>query len=116
MSFVESTIKKNGPVADRDSISMRYALIIAMLLGSTVLARAEPLEREKWVRQTERANKTCLAKFRQKFRAAKDRDYAVCITDQTNKEIETCFSNSESSSCVFERSLKVLQLCDLSKC
>ena len=94
---------------------MRYSLIIAMLLGSTVL-RAEPLERKKWVGQTERANQTCLAKFRQKFRAAKDGDYAVCITDQTNKEIEACFGNSESSNCVFERSLKVLQLCDLSKC
>ena len=95
--------------------SMRYTLIIVMLLGSTVL-RAEPLEREKWIGQTERANQTCLAKFRQKFRAAKEGDYAVCITDQTNKEIESCFGNSESSNCVFERSLKVLQLCDLSKC
>ena len=95
---------------------MRYTLIIAVLLGSTLLARAEPLEREKWVGETARANKTCLAKFRQKFRAAKDQDYAVCITDQTNKELESCFGNGESSNCVFERSLKVLQLCDLSKC
>jgi hypothetical protein len=95
---------------------MRYTLLIAMLLGSTLLARAESLERKKWIGQTDRANQTCLAKFRQKFRAAKDGDYAVCITDQTNKEIETCFGSSESSNCVFERSLKVLQLCDLSKC
>jgi len=46
---------------------MRYALIIAMLLGSTFLTQAETLDRNKWVGRTARANKTCLAKFRQKF-------------------------------------------------
>ena len=46
---------------------MRYALIIAMLLGSTFLTQAETLDRNKWVGQIARANKTCLTKFRQKF-------------------------------------------------
>ena len=50
---------------------MRYALMIAMLLGSMLLVRAEPLDRDKWVGQTGRASKSCLAKFRQKFGEAK---------------------------------------------
>jgi hypothetical protein len=95
---------------------MRYALIIAMLLGSTFLAQAEPLEREKWVGQTARANKACLAKFRQKFGEGKDRNYADCLTAQTNKEIDTCIGAGEFSNCVLQRSLKVLEVCDLSKC
>jgi hypothetical protein len=93
---------------------MRYALIIAMLLGSTLLAQA--LDHDKWVGQIGRANKTCLAKFRQKFGEAKDHNYADCVTDQTNKEIDACIGNSEFSNCVHERSLKVLEVCDLSKC
>ena len=97
-------------------MNVRYALIIAMLLRSTLLAQGEPLDREKWVGQTGRANRTCLAKFRQKFGEAKDHIYATCMADQTNKEIETCTDNSEFSNCVRERSLKVLELCDLSKC
>lgn len=95
---------------------MRYALIIAMLLGSTFLTQAEPLDRDKWVGQTARANKTCLAKFRQKFGEGKDRNYADCLTGQTNKEIDTCIGDGEFSNCVLERSLKVLEVCDLSKC
>jgi hypothetical protein len=79
--------------------NMRYALIIAMLVGSTLLAQA--LDRDKWVGQTGRANKTCLAKFRQKFGEAKDHNYADCVADQTNKEIDTCIGNSEFSNCVF---------------
>ena len=93
---------------------MRYALIIAMLLGSTLLAQA--LDHDKWVGQIGRANKTCLAKFRQQFGEAKDHNYADCVTDQTNKEIDTCIGNSEFSNCVLERSLKVLEVCDLTKC
>ena len=38
------------------------------------------------------------------------------MADQTNKEIETCTGDSEFSNCVRERSLKVLEVCDLSKC
>ena len=97
-------------------MNVRSALIIAMLLGSTLLAQGEPLDREKWVVQTGRANTSCLAKFRHKFGGAKDHIYATCMADQTNKEIETCTGNSEFSNCVRERSLKVLELCDLSKC
>ena len=95
---------------------MCYALIIAMFLGSTVLAEAEPLDRDKWVGQTARANKACFAKFRQKFGETKGRLYADCVTDQTNKEIDTCIGDSEFSTCVLQRSLKVLEACDLSKC
>ena len=69
---------------------MRYALIVAMLLGSTFLTQAETLDRNNWVGQTARANKTCLAKFRQKFGEGKDRNYADCLTSQTNKKIDTC--------------------------
>jgi hypothetical protein len=97
--------------------NMRYAsFIAATFLASTLLAQAEPLDRDKWVGQTERANKTCLAKFRQKFGGAKDHNYAGCVTDQTNKEIDACAGNSEFSNCVLQQSLKVLELCDLSKC
>ena len=96
--------------------NMRYALIIAMLLESTFLAQAETLDRSKWVGQTARANKTCLAKFRQKFGEGKDRSYADCLSVQTNKEIDTCVGDDEFSNCVLQRSLKVLEVCDLSKC
>jgi hypothetical protein len=107
-----------GGISLRRNRSCRvlYALIIAILLGSTLLAQGEPLDRTKWVEQTGRANKTCLAKFRQKFGGAKDSIYYTCMADQTNKQIETCTDNSASTDCVRERSLKVLQLCDLSKC
>ena len=50
---------------------MGHALIIAVLFGSTLLAQAEPLDRDKWVGQTARANRTCLAKFRGKFGKAR---------------------------------------------
>lgn len=96
--------------------NMRYALIITMLLGSTFLAQAEPLDRDQWVGQTARANKSCLAKFRKIFGEAKGHNYADCVTDQTNKEIDACIGNSEFSNCVLQRSLKVLEVCDLSKC
>ena len=96
---------------------MRYAFMIAMLLGSTaLLAHAQPLDRDKWVGQNARANKSCLAKFRQKFGEAKGHNYAECVTDQTNKAIDTCIGISEFSNCVLERSLKVLEVCDLSTC
>src|SRR6516225_2736487 len=77
-----------------------------MLLGSTLLAQGEPLDREKWVGQTGRANRICLAKFRQKFGGAKDHIYATCMADQTNKEIETCTGNGEFSNCVTCRNVE----------
>ncbi len=95
---------------------MRYALIVAMLLGSAPLVQAEPLDRAKWIGQTERANKSCLARFRQKFGEAKGHNYADCVTYQTNKAIDTCGDSGEFSNCVLERSLKVLEVCDLSSC
>jgi hypothetical protein len=95
---------------------MRYALIIAMLLWPTLLAHAQPLDREKWIQQTGRVNKSCQAKFRQKFGNAPGHNYADCLTDQTDKEINTCPSDGEFSNCVLQRSLKVYEVCDLSKC
>jgi hypothetical protein len=95
---------------------MRYALIIAILLESTPLAQAEPLDRAKWVEQTGIASKSCLAKFRQKFGEAKGHNYADCVTDQNNRAIDTCIGSGEFSNCVLERSLKVLEVCDLSRC
>jgi hypothetical protein len=97
-------------------MNTRYALIIAILLGSTPLVQAEPLDRAKWVEQTGRASKSCLAKFRLKFGEAKGHNYADCVTDQNNKATDTCIGSSEFSNCVLERSLMVLRACDLSKC
>jgi hypothetical protein len=95
---------------------MRYALIIAMLLWSTLPGHAEPLDRDKWRRQIGIASNSCLAKFRQKFGNTQDHNYADCFADQTNKEIDTCRGDNEFSNCVLQRSLKVYQVCDLSKC
>ena len=95
---------------------MRYALVIAMLLGSTLLAQAEPIDRDKWIAQTGKASKSCLAKFRQKFGQDKGRNYSRCVTDQTNKAIDDCVGSSEFSNCVLEKSLRVLEVCDLSSC
>jgi hypothetical protein len=96
--------------------NMRYAMVIAMLLGSTLLAQAEPIDRDKWITQTARANKSCLAKFRQKFGDDKGRNYSGCVTDQTNKAIDDCVGSTEFSNCVLEKSLRVLEVCDLSSC
>jgi hypothetical protein len=93
---------------------LRSALIIAMLLGS--IARAEALDRGKWIEQTSRASKACLARFRQKFGEAKGHNYADCVTDQNNKAVDTCTGNSDFADCVLERSLRVLEVCDLSGC
>ena len=95
---------------------MRYALVIAMLLGPTLFAQAEPINRDKWIAQTGKASKSCLAKFRQKFRDDKAHDYSRCVTDQTNKAIDDCVGSGEFSSCVLEKSLRVLEVCDLSSC
>ena len=96
--------------------NMRYALVIAMLLGSTLLAQAEPIDRDKWIAQTGRASKSCLAKFRHKFGEDNGHQYSNCMTDQTNKAIDDCVGNSEFSNCVLEKSLRVLEVCDLSSC
>src|SRR6266581_3908742 len=91
-------------------------LVIAMLLGSTLLAQAEPIDCDKWIAQTGRASKSCLAKFRQKFGEDKGHNYSNCVTDQTNKAIDDCVGSSEFSNCVLEKSLRVLEVCDLSSC
>jgi len=96
---------------------MRYALVITILLGSTLLAQAEPIDRDKWIAQTERASKSCLARFRQKFGGRQGPQLlSVCVTDQTNKAIDDCVGSSEYSNCVLEKSLRVLEVCDLSSC
>jgi hypothetical protein len=38
------------------------------------------------------------------------------VTDQTNKAINDCVGSSEFSNCVLEKSLRVLEICDLSSC
>jgi hypothetical protein len=38
------------------------------------------------------------------------------VTDQNNKAVDTCTGDSEFSDCVLERSLRVLEVCDLSGC
>jgi hypothetical protein len=96
--------------------NMRYALVMAMLLGSTLAAQAEPINRDKWIAQTGKASKSCLAKFRQKFGEDKGHNYSRCVTDQTNKAIDDCVGSGEFSSCVLEKSLRVLEVCDLSSC
>lgn len=95
-------------------MNMRSILIVAMLLGS--IARAEALDRGKWIEQTARASKACQAKFRKKFGEAEGHNFADCITDQNNKAVDTCTGDSEFANCVRERSLKVLEVCDLSGC
>jgi hypothetical protein len=97
-------------------MNMRYALVMAMLLGSTLAAQAEPINRDKWIAQTGKASKSCLAKFRQKFGEDKGHNYSRCVTDQTNKAIDDCVGSGEFSSCVLEKSLRVLEVCDLSSC
>ena len=69
---------------------MRYALVMAMLLGSTLAAQAEPINRDKWIAQTGKASKSCLAKFRQKFGEDKGHNYSRCVTDQANEAIDDC--------------------------
>jgi hypothetical protein len=96
--------------------NMRYALVIAMLIGSTLLAQSEPIDRDKWITQTGKANKSCLAKFRHKFGEDRGHNYSRCVTDQTNKAIDDCVGSSEFSNCVMEKSLRVLEVCDLSSC
>ena len=93
---------------------MRSALIVAMLLGS--ISQAGSLDRDKWIEQTSRANRAFLAKFRQKFGETKGHNYADCVTDQNNKAVDTCTGESEFANCVRERSLRVLEVCDLSGC
>jgi hypothetical protein len=95
---------------------MRTVLVIAMLLGSTLLAQAEPIARDQWIAQTAKASKSCLAKFRQKFAEDKSHNYSVCMTDQTNKAIDDCIGSREFSNSVLEKSLRVLEVCDLSSC
>lgn len=95
---------------------MRYALVIAMLLGVTLLAEAEPIDRDKWIAQTGKANKSCLANFRKKFGDDNRHNYSRCMTDQTNKAIDDCIGSSTFSNCVLEKSLRVLEVCDLSSC
>ena len=96
--------------------NVRYALVIAMLLGSALPAQAEPIGRDKWVAQTGKASKSCLAKFRQKFGEDKGHNYSRCVTDQTNKAIDDCIGGNDFSNCVLEKSLRVLEVCDLSSC
>ena len=94
---------------------MRY-VVIAMLLVPTLLAQAEPINRDKWIAQTGRASKSCLAKFLQKFGEDKGHKYSKCVTDQTNKAIDDCLGSGGFSDCVLEKSLRVLEVCDLSSC
>jgi hypothetical protein len=93
---------------------LRSAMIIAMLLGS--IAQAGAIDRGKWIEQTSRASKACLAKFRQKFGDAKGHNYADCVTDQNNKAVDICTGDGDFANCVLERSLKALEVCDLSGC
>ena len=93
---------------------MRSFLIIAMLIGW--IAQAGAIDRNKWIEQTARASKACLAKFRQKFGEAKGHNYADCVTDQNNRAVDSCTGNSEFANCVLERTLRVLEVCDLSGC
>jgi len=98
------------------AMRIRSVLIVAILLWSVLHAQAESLDRTKWVQLTARASKSCLAKFRQKFGNAQDRNYADCLNEQSNKEIDACIGDSEFSNCVLQRTLKVYEVCDLWKC
>ena len=43
--------------------NMRYALVIAMLLGSTLLAQTESIDRDKWIAQTGKASNPATLNF-----------------------------------------------------
>jgi len=111
--MLRTSNRSRSAAAARDN-NMRSALIVAMLLGS--ISQAGSLDRDKWIEQTSRANRACLAKFRQKFGETKGHNYADCVTDQNNKAVDTCTGESEFANCVRERSLRVLEVCDLSGC
>ena len=117
-AYTESVVQRFHVLSDftGGDKNVRYALVIAMLLGSTLLAQAEPIARDKWIAQTGKASKSCLAKFRQKFGEDKGHNYSGCVTDQTNKAIDDCVGSTEFSNCVLENSLRVLEVCDLSSC
>jgi hypothetical protein len=93
---------------------MRSILIVAMLLGS--IHQAKAIDRSQWNEQTAKASKACEAKFKQKFGDTNEHSYADCVTNQNNKAVNTCTGNSEFANCVLERTLKVLEVCDLSGC
>ena len=82
--------------------NMRYALVIAMLLGSTLLAQTEPIDRDKWIAQTGKASKSCHARFRRNSGRTRSQ-LPRCVTDQTNKVIDDCVGSSEFSNCVLEK-------------
>ena len=111
--MLRTSNRSRSAAAARDN-NMRSALIVAMLLGS--ISQAGSLDRDKWIEQTSRANRACLAEFRQKFGETKGHNYADCVTDQNNKAVDTCTGESEFANCVRERSLRVLEVCDLSGC
>ena len=66
-------------------------------------------------RLEERANPASL-NFGRNFGEGQGHNYSSCVTDQTNKAIDDCVGGSESSNCVLEKSLRVLEVCDLSSC
>ena len=93
---------------------MRCISIVAMLLA--LIDQAAAIDRAKWIEQTTKANNACETKFKQKFRDTKEHNYADCVTNQNNKAVDTCTGSSEFANCVLERSLRVLEVCDLSGC
>ena len=107
----QSAVSPSGGKRDN---AMRSILIVAMLLVANDQARA--LDRGKWIEQSAKASKVCEAKFKEKFGGTKEHSYADCVTDQNNKAMDTCAGNSEFANCVLERTLKVLEICDLSRC
>jgi hypothetical protein len=93
---------------------MRSILIIAILFG--LIDQAGAIDRAKWIGQSAKASKACEAKFKQKFGDTKEHSYVDCVTNQNNNAVDTCTGSSEFANCVLERSLKVLEVCDLSGC
>lgn len=103
---------------------MRLVFAIAVFLGSTMSIHADDIERDKWVEQVGNATQSCVVLFSQKFgdakttKGPKGKDFADCLTDQTEEAIKPCIgtSRSEFPKCVASRSLHVMEACDLTRC
>jgi hypothetical protein len=67
-------------------------------------------------RKLEKRASPALLSFGRKFGEGKGHNYSSCMTDQTNMAIDDCVGSSELSNCVLEKSLRVLEVCDLSSC
>jgi hypothetical protein len=92
--------------------------VVIFAAGWLIPAHSENIEGDKWIEQLGKASTACLAQFRRKFGDVKGHDFADCLTDQSSKATKGCIgqSRSEFPNCFRERSLRVMETCDLTQC